>query len=347
VSSDCVLAGNSCCSPCGVPGLDAVDAVNRERVDEHRSEVCQAPVPCPACPESVNPSLVTSCESGACAAHDVTELPLSSCTADAQCRLRARDCCECGAALDFGNLIAIAAGEEGPYAALVCDPEQACDACAPVYPTDVEAFCDADGHCATRPLAEDCDTLVAQYSAALDESLRCDPNADIEQCTEPISSGLACACGAFANPEHQEALDRAASASASYHAAHCGDGIVCGPCNEPIFGRCSRDGACEGVYSSGARGCKVNGVLYADGEGGIPDPVSCNTCSCYDGELACTEIGCPMPCPDGTALGKQCAACGPTDACLIVEHACLPTCTDACESDALCLGGLCVTGVCG
>lgn len=73
-------------------------------------------------------------------------------------------------------------------------------------------------------------------------------------------------------------------------------------------------------------GCSVGGRTYASREGGIPDPVSCNTCNCFDGDLACTDADCPEPCPDGTAYGKSCARCGPTDACEVVRHDCLPSC---------------------
>src|SRR6185295_2815545 len=90
VSSDCVLAANSCCGGCGAPTLDDVDAVNRGRVDQHRQDVCPAPVPCPLCAQAQNPNLIASCEAGSCAALDVTELSVSSCTSDDQCRLRAR-----------------------------------------------------------------------------------------------------------------------------------------------------------------------------------------------------------------------------------------------------------------
>jgi hypothetical protein len=85
--------------------------------------------------------------------------------------------------------------------------------------------------------------------------------------------------------------------------------------------------------------------VYPSGATGLPDPVSCNTCSCVDGQLACTKIACPTACPTGTAFSTQCAQCGPTDACEVVEHACLPTCVDTCTS-GVCLDGVCKT-VCG
>jgi hypothetical protein len=96
--------------------------------------------------------------------------------------------------------------------------------------------------------------------------------------------------------------------------------------------------ACE--EPPGEAACKVAGVIYPSGASGIPDPTSCNKCGCEDGQLSCTEIGCPIECPAGTRYGTQCARCGPTDACEVVEHACLPTCTDAC------VNGFCSNGIC-
>ncbi len=47
--------------------------------------------------------------------------------------------------------------------------------------------------------------------------------------------------------------------------------------------RCLEPGACE-----------VRGVLYENGSS-VPDPNSCNQCSCVDGEITgCTEIACPV-----------------------------------------------------
>lgn len=64
----------------------------------------------------------------------------------------------------------------------------------------------------------------------------------------------------------------------------------------------------------------------------VPDPASCNTCSCNAGEVnGCTEIACPVDCPDDMQNGTDCALCGPTDACDIVRTGCLWTCTEQAE----------------
>jgi hypothetical protein len=88
----------------------------------------------------------------------------------------------------------------------------------------------------------------------------------------------------------------------------------------------------------------VNGVVYEHGAPSVPDPQSCNTCTCDDGIVtSCTEIGCPIVCEEGTAFGRDCAKCGPADECEIVRSGCLPECeTDAdCESNLWCAEGVC------
>jgi hypothetical protein len=194
--------------------------------------------------------------------------------------------------------------------------------------------------------APSCTTIANDYGVALDEATQCTPDAAVDECTEQVVEGLACSCPSYANPANASAIARMQQLSDRYLEQSCSSGIVCGACAVPIGGRCSAAGRCEGVYAGNGRSCKVSGRIYADGEGGIPDPVSCNQCTCEDGQLACTEIGCPTPCPDGTAFGTGCAECGPVDDCLVVEYACFPACTDACEN-GFCSNGACVTGLCG
>jgi hypothetical protein len=94
--------------------------------------------------------------------------------------------------------------------------------------------------------------------------------------------------------------------------------------------------------------CKVNGVVYPSGTSNIPDPVSCNSCSCEGGSLGCTTIGCHKDCPAGTAEGQRCAQCGIADGCDTVESGCLPACNDDsdCESEYPNPMPSCVDGIC-
>jgi hypothetical protein len=82
---------------------------------------------------------------------------------------------------------------------------------------------------------------------------------------------------------------------------------------------------CEGPRQG--TDCIVNGVKYASGAT-VPDPFSCNSCSCEDGAITiCTEIGCSIPCPEGTIAGSGCAECGPVGGCPAVETGCMPVCS--------------------
>jgi hypothetical protein len=58
----------------------------------------------------------------------------------------------------------------------------------------------------------------------------------------------------------------------------------------------------DGVCGDGRQAdCKTGGIVYPHGARNIPDPTSCNTCSCDNGQLICTEIGCPIDCPEDEA----------------------------------------------
>lgn len=128
-----------------------------------------------------------------------------------------------------------------------------------------------------------------------------------------------------------------------------------GQCSPQIYGGCGGNENrfatyLECVHSCNVResgkACEVDGLTYPDGWTSVPDPFSCNTCECIDGEVnACGQSGCVQDCPAGTAPGTTCAVCGPTDACLVVETGCLPKCepNDAipCSNGGVCLNGLC------
>jgi hypothetical protein len=205
--------------------------------------------------------------------------------------------------------------------------------------------CGSDGRVSCTLLAcETCESVQTRYADAIDEAKTCDPERT-DQCNKPFAEGLACGCNTFVNVEQESALAAASGAQQRYEAMACGEGIVCGPCRAPLSAYCSAEGRCEPLFEDGEAACKVNGVVYKSGTSGIADPISCNECQCQDGRLNCTEIGCPIDCPPGTAFGTQCAQCGPTDACQVVEHACLPTCSDTCEQGA-CIDLLCKQ-VCG
>ena len=189
-----------------------------------------------------------------------------------------------------------------------------------------------------------CDQVDIFYEQLLEDAKRCDPH-DTDPCSYRVSSNLTCGCDTFVNPQKWNAGLAEAFAT---HSRVLNCSATCGMCGQPpLRGKCSIEGRCEDSAEPGpGPGCKVAGVVYADGSSGIPDPISCNLCSCNAGQLACTDQACPMPCPTGTKLATSCAQCGPTDACEVVEHACRAVCTDTCTA-GVCVDGACLTGICG
>ena len=94
------------------------------------------------------------------------------------------------------------------------------------------------------------------------------------------------------------------------------------------------------------RPCLAARYGYPSGDTTFPDPTSCNTCSCDDGEVtACTDIACPTPCPDGFIASTDCGECSQLSmGCSIPRTACLPECMagNTCGDGS----GSCVDGAC-
>jgi len=148
--SECVVTHSGCCEPCSEPTLDDVIGISREDLPEYREAACADPVACPDCiPAAPNPDLVATCNARACVAVDVTSLPATRCTDDDECRVRTNTCCECDAEPSFDNLIGITPLGVLDLLGLVCDSAATCEPCAPDYPSDVEAYCNA-GRCDVR-----------------------------------------------------------------------------------------------------------------------------------------------------------------------------------------------------
>jgi hypothetical protein len=103
------------------------------------------------------------------------------------------------------------------------------------------------------------------------------------------------------------------------------------------------DGICD-LLPGTSPACKVFDRIYPNGARGIPDQTSCNTCSCVDGELVCTQNDCPLPCPvPGMSVGKSCYLCGADDTCEIVLHGCHTPCAgdENCNGYDTCHDGIC------
>lgn len=201
--------------------------------------------------------------------------------------------------------------------------------------------CEASGLVACTLIGCDrCADATQRYAEAMEEAKTCDPERT-GQCSKLVIEGLACGCQTFVNAGKSVAIAEAAAAQEQYLELSCAGNVACGPCLAPMSAYCSPAGRCEPIYDSGAgAACKVSGVVYESGTTGISHPVSCNACECSDGQLICTDIDCPSPCPAQEAYGTQCAQCGPADECEIVEHACLPVCEESCDE------GACIQNVC-
>ncbi|MBO6938754.1 MAG: hypothetical protein JJ863_27545 [Deltaproteobacteria bacterium] len=142
-TSDCVVTDNQCCHVCGDPSLEDRTAVHRENVSELRLRLCDGdPSPeCDSCETGWNASIIPTCQASACAAVDISRLPMAACTTNDDCMMRARECCECGARTELDSLIALRPDGLLDYLGLICDTDAICDDCVPTYPDGVEAAC--------------------------------------------------------------------------------------------------------------------------------------------------------------------------------------------------------------
>ncbi|MFO0762234.1 MAG: hypothetical protein U0359_37690 [Byssovorax sp.] len=184
----CTLAGNACCSPCGGPELADLDGVNREKLDVHFKAVCPDPVPCPKCAIFLEPNFAAFCVSDACKALDVRTSAVSACEADADCQLRYTGCCEaCGGTPE--GLIALNKASLSTYAQQVCAPDQDCPACAPIYPAEYSAVCNASKHCEVKQGPAPCpDESPASGSACTVADQVCTYGTDPRQSCRTIAT---------------------------------------------------------------------------------------------------------------------------------------------------------------
>jgi hypothetical protein len=146
--ADCAVVPESCCGACGAPTKDDAIAVSVDKSDEYRAQACEGVGGCPACaPLFVDPRLLGLCQGERCELVRLHNHPVAACTEDAECEVRTRDCCPCGGETSPGRLIAIRKDGASYYRDLVCDPDQGCPECEPVYPPEVTARCGADAFC--------------------------------------------------------------------------------------------------------------------------------------------------------------------------------------------------------
>lgn len=151
--SDCTIVARTCCGVCSEPQLDDVIAVAKEQQQAYRESVCDPGQPCPLCAAEPNPDLFASCVGasdnapGQCQAFDVSQTAIGACQSDDDCVLRnGLACCESCTTATRSTLVAINKNEEGALHDLVCEGDVACPECAPSYPPNAKAVCEA-GSC--------------------------------------------------------------------------------------------------------------------------------------------------------------------------------------------------------
>ncbi|MEZ4232552.1 MAG: hypothetical protein R3B89_25455 [Polyangiaceae bacterium] len=147
VPSDCIVVPASCCGACGAATRGDAVAINRSEASTYRQQLC-FDMDCPACDMPRDPTLVATCSAGRCELVDLLQHEATACTRDEDCVLRTNECCNCGGAQDMEHLIAV--NSMSSYPRLVCDPDEACDACVDAPPDRARAYCATNGHCAAE-----------------------------------------------------------------------------------------------------------------------------------------------------------------------------------------------------
>jgi hypothetical protein len=139
----CTLVWDGCCAPCGGTDTSHYHAVRSENAAAFLAEECPHPPACAACNEPP-PPVVATCTPNGCDVLQLAPDPAIACEIDTDCRVRTKDCCECGGNTATSNLIAIS--NEQRYSDLVCPAAASCDDCLPTYENAPRARC-ANGRC--------------------------------------------------------------------------------------------------------------------------------------------------------------------------------------------------------
>ena len=148
-TSECVVHANSCCTACGPQDVNQAIAFHREYAGAVSQELCGAnPPPCPDPICRYTPTYVLAlCLEGRCQAIDIRQDKLTSCSTEAQCRLRwGTTCCQpCGTP---PPVMLVAVNSQVSYDETVCGTGTGCPDCVTAaLPTNAKALCGADNHC--------------------------------------------------------------------------------------------------------------------------------------------------------------------------------------------------------
>ncbi|HEY3499827.1 MAG TPA: BPTI/Kunitz domain-containing protein, partial [Polyangiaceae bacterium] len=146
--TECVVAQARCCGMGAPSTLGEVTAVNANHLTEYTAPC--ALVDCASAPGPIPAYFGATCDAGHCRAFDLRATDLVTCSAPADCRLRAGlSCCE-GCTANPDEFVAIR--KDAELSALVCGAILIpCPGCAPVLPEDLAADC-LDGRCEVTAL---------------------------------------------------------------------------------------------------------------------------------------------------------------------------------------------------
>jgi hypothetical protein len=140
--ADCAIVDDQCCR-CVIPESDLV-SIAIDAGEGFNARVCEPYQPCPDCAAvppahyytpTCTPS--TRWEGGECGMTYVDGLP---CTEEIGCRVRVRQCCECGASTEIENLFAIPNDTDAED--MFCTGDELCCEGGALYPENVEARCE-------------------------------------------------------------------------------------------------------------------------------------------------------------------------------------------------------------
>jgi hypothetical protein len=145
-NSECVIRPASCCGACGAATREDAIALNASKLGAYGQATCGDVFGCPACYMPQDATLIATCDAGRCKVVDLMAHGSTTCTSSSECRIRTNVCCECGGPANIEHVIAVNVSAEPDFAKLVCDANQACPECAPIYPSDVVALC-SGGRC--------------------------------------------------------------------------------------------------------------------------------------------------------------------------------------------------------